>query len=138
MISCMTSHTHTRTHARTHARTHTHAHTHTGCRNGDVRLVGGENETSGIVEVCENNLWGYIAAPGWNDKDAAVVCKQLGIAAFYPPQSYYRSPSCGNKRSAQFIHKDLPMHPRGYGERETDWQKYFLIHFCFKNLFHLS
>ena len=49
------------------------------CRTGDVRLVGGPNSTSGIVEFCNNNLWGLIAEPGWSDNNAGVVCKQLGL-----------------------------------------------------------
>ena len=46
---------------------------------GDVRLVGGPNSTSGIVEFCNNNLWGLIAEPGWSDNNAGVICKQLGL-----------------------------------------------------------
>ena len=37
------------------------------------------NSTSGIVEFCNNNLWGLIAEPGWSDNNAGVVCKQLGL-----------------------------------------------------------
>ena len=45
-----------------------------------MQLVGGPNGNSGIVEYCENYLWGLIAEPGWSDTDAAVVCKQLGFS----------------------------------------------------------
>ena len=41
--------------------------------------MGGPNSTSGIVEFCNNNLWGLIAEPGWSDNNAGVVCKQLGL-----------------------------------------------------------
>ena len=47
------------------------------CSSGDVRLVGGPDRTSGVVEVCQSNLWSLIAEPGWSDSNAAVVCKQL-------------------------------------------------------------
>ena len=49
------------------------------CSAGTVRLVGGPNSRSGIVEYCSNNLWGLIADPGWSDIDAEVICKQLGL-----------------------------------------------------------
>ena len=39
----------------------------------------GPNSTSGIVEFCNNNLWGLIAKPGWSDNNAGVICKQLGL-----------------------------------------------------------
>ena len=49
-----------------------------GCQEGNVRLVGGDFENEGTVEVCLDNLWGLIADQGWTDGDAKVVCSQLG------------------------------------------------------------
>ena len=50
----------------------------TDCEDGDVQLVGGTTKNEGTVEVCFDNLWGLIEEAGWTDKDAEVVCKQLG------------------------------------------------------------
>ena len=32
-----------------------------GCTEGSVRLVGGQRDTEGVVEVCFDDLWGLIA-----------------------------------------------------------------------------
>ena len=50
----------------------------TGCTEGSVRLVGGQRDTEGTVEVCYDNLWGLIAANDWDGDDSSVVCSQLG------------------------------------------------------------
>ena len=53
------------------------------CRDGDVRLVDGDNynATSGRVEYCVGGLWGTVCNYRWGDADAAVVCRQLGLNA---------------------------------------------------------
>ena len=49
-----------------------------GCYDDTVRLVG-PSDSEGTVEVCVNNLWGLIGDGGWDDADAVVVCRQLGL-----------------------------------------------------------
>ena len=48
------------------------------CTNDDVRLVGGENEFEGNVEVCRNGSWTGVCDSPWSNLQASIVCRQLG------------------------------------------------------------
>ena len=51
-----------------------------GCSNGDVRLIGGESDNEGTIQVCYTNMWGLISDSNWDNNDTRVICRQLGYA----------------------------------------------------------
>ena len=48
------------------------------CSDGEVRLVDGEKETEGRVEVCFSKRWGTISGDGWTQTESTIVCNDLG------------------------------------------------------------
>ena len=48
------------------------------CDEGTFRLVDGDIEQEGRVEVCYYGVWGAICDTDWNEIDAYVLCRQLG------------------------------------------------------------
>ena len=47
------------------------------CINGALRLVGGETNREGDVQICQEGVWGYICGNEWNSEEAKVICRQL-------------------------------------------------------------
>jgi len=56
-------------------------HIDTSCNDTNIRLTGGWDGREGRVEVCFGGQWGTVCNNSWDTNDAAVVCRQLGIAS---------------------------------------------------------
>ena len=54
------------------------------CGNFDARLVGGDSEREGRVEICYSRVWETVCDYGWDQVDAIVVCRQLGYQRALP------------------------------------------------------
>ena len=50
------------------------------CIDGDVRLNSSSNVRSGRIEICINREWGTLCDDFWDNRDASVVCRQLGFS----------------------------------------------------------
>ena len=59
---------------------------------GDVRLLRGESQSSGILEVYYDGLWQRPCVAGFNRTGADTVCQQLGYtSSMRDPQLVTRS-----------------------------------------------
>ena len=41
--------------------------------------MDGPDENSGRVEFCYDGEWGAVCGENWDESDARVVCRQLGL-----------------------------------------------------------
>ena len=54
------------------------------CMEGDIRLIGGQRNNEGRVEVCAKTFagvlrWGSVCSDRWDKNDATVACRQLKL-----------------------------------------------------------
>ena len=52
------------------------------CSEGEVRLVGPRSMFAGRVELCVGSVWTTVCDDFWNDRDASVLCRQLGYSPY--------------------------------------------------------
>ena len=52
------------------------------CSDGDIRLIGGNTDNEGNVQICYNNAWGSVCDDYWGIADSNVVCRQLGFQPY--------------------------------------------------------
>ena len=51
-----------------------------GCTyNGQLRVTGGTDNTNGRLEVCTDGTWGTVCDDFFDNQDAKVACRQLGL-----------------------------------------------------------
>ena len=50
------------------------------CEDGDIRLVNGNSEMEGRLELCRYGRWGTVCDSQWTDNHTAVVCRYLGFS----------------------------------------------------------
>ena len=62
------------------------------CVDGEVRLMEGEFEWEGRLEICFGQRWGTVGSDGWAQKTSEIVCRDLG----------YTEPDTGTKKSILF------------------------------------
>ena len=56
------------------------------CEEGEVRMVGGEREGEGRVEVCVDGFWGSVCGDGFDQKAAFVICREFGYSKLQTSQ----------------------------------------------------
>ncbi|KAI4898536.1 hypothetical protein NFI96_007899 [Prochilodus magdalenae] len=58
--------------------------------NSTVRLVNGERDCTGTVEIFDNGQWGTVCNYDWDMRDAAVVCREVGCGEAVAAITYRR------------------------------------------------
>ena len=51
--------------------------------------MDGRNQSEGRVEICAFDVWGTVCDDSWDDRDARVVCRQLGYTCKFLVSVYF-------------------------------------------------
>ena len=65
-----------------------------------LRLVGGETENEGRIDIYIGNQWGTICSADWGLADAEVACKSLGYTSAQTYDLGHNAPFNGGSMSA--------------------------------------
>ena len=84
----------------------------------DVRLVGGMDDSQGLVEIGLNGVWGTVCGSNFDIHDAQVVCRQLG----YGEALAVTSSSVFTRRTGRVWHDGMNCH--GDEQHISDCQNY--------------
>ena len=49
---------------------------------GAVRLIGGQDNLQGTIQICIGGVWGSVCDDLWGTMDANVICNQLGHSPY--------------------------------------------------------
>ena len=52
------------------------------CSEGEVQLVGPSSAFAGRVELCIGFMWTTVCDDFWDNRDASVLCRQLGYSPY--------------------------------------------------------
>ena len=47
---------------------------------GTFRLVGGQTDREGDVQICHHGVWGYVCGCEWDHKETSIACQQLNYS----------------------------------------------------------
>ena len=69
------------------------------CTYGEIRLINGQSQYEGLVEICNNGRWEFICTSYWDSSDAKVACRQLG----YTDIGKYIKDMCNTRNNTSYI-----------------------------------
>jgi len=58
-----------------------------------MRLEGGESPYQGRLEICHNGNWGTVCSHGFDNRDARVACRGLGLGLVFVSLRYCQTVS---------------------------------------------
>ena len=94
---------------------------------GDIRLANGRNKFEGRVEVCQGGQWKTVCERWWDNREADVVCRQLGFSGNLERRFiYFHVQTCFHANNATALgERDINIFGQGSGAIiEVEWSCY--------------